>query len=221
TLRRVGACSKIGSLVSGGIHIRQREPCCWKCTSSVAHRSTAGSVISAWSFFYALAVVRDRLAPPAVGVCVSGIPTAETVADTGALAAPFRTGAQSRRTRSCRPTNCRPGPPRAAIFVKLHPPLPIASRLVGVVAPSVRPPAGPSGPPPRNASPSIRRSAERLPTGRRPADSSSPGPPGALHAGGDHSAIPRCAESHPVSREPRLHSPQCAALSCFQENTIF
>jgi hypothetical protein len=25
---RVGACSKIGSLSSGGTHMRQREPCC-------------------------------------------------------------------------------------------------------------------------------------------------------------------------------------------------
>src|ERR1035437_6376271 len=36
TLRRVGACSKTGSLVSGGIHIWHREPCCWKCTSPKA-----------------------------------------------------------------------------------------------------------------------------------------------------------------------------------------
>ena len=27
---RVGACCKIESLISGGTHIRQREPCCWK-----------------------------------------------------------------------------------------------------------------------------------------------------------------------------------------------
>ncbi len=28
TLLRVGACSRTGSLISGGIHMRQREPCC-------------------------------------------------------------------------------------------------------------------------------------------------------------------------------------------------
>src|SRR5260370_4828764 len=61
TLRRVGACSKIGSFVSGGIHIWQREPCCWKCTSSVAQRSTVSSCISVWSFFYAPSAVQDRL----------------------------------------------------------------------------------------------------------------------------------------------------------------
>jgi hypothetical protein len=27
---RVGACRRIGSLISGGTHMRQREPCCWK-----------------------------------------------------------------------------------------------------------------------------------------------------------------------------------------------
>src|SRR5450759_2521362 len=63
TLRRVGACRKTGSLVSGGIHIWQREPCCWKCTSSVAQRSTVSSCISVWSFFYAPSAVQDRLGP--------------------------------------------------------------------------------------------------------------------------------------------------------------
>ena len=27
---RVGACRRIGSLISGATHMRQREPCCWK-----------------------------------------------------------------------------------------------------------------------------------------------------------------------------------------------
>jgi len=33
---RVGRCRQTGSLVSGGARIRRREPCCWKCASSVA-----------------------------------------------------------------------------------------------------------------------------------------------------------------------------------------
>src|SRR5664279_3607711 len=47
--------------MSGGIHIRQREPCCWKWTSSIAHRSTSGSTARIRSFFM-------RLLPLGVGV---------------------------------------------------------------------------------------------------------------------------------------------------------
>src|SRR5260370_487843 len=85
TLRRVGACSKIGSFVSGGIHIWQREPCCWKCTSSVAQRSTVSSCISVWSFFYAPSAVQDRLGQCWGAVCVAESPTSGTDAGTDAL----------------------------------------------------------------------------------------------------------------------------------------
>jgi hypothetical protein len=48
---RVGACSKIGSFSSGGTHMRQRVPCCWKWHSSELHRSTLGSAARRRSFF--------------------------------------------------------------------------------------------------------------------------------------------------------------------------
>src|SRR5664280_3476109 len=82
TLRRVGACSKTGSLVSGGIHIWHREPCCWKCTSSVAQRSTVASSISAWSFFYAPSAVPDRPGQFGGAACAAESPVAGTSAGT-------------------------------------------------------------------------------------------------------------------------------------------
>ena len=54
TLCRVGWWSKTGSTVSGGTHIRQRDPCCWKCTSSLAHKSIPPLFTSARSFFICL-----------------------------------------------------------------------------------------------------------------------------------------------------------------------
>src|SRR3989338_4051230 len=48
---RVGACKRMGSLSSGGTHIRQRVPCCWKWHSSELHRSTLGSAARRRSFF--------------------------------------------------------------------------------------------------------------------------------------------------------------------------
>jgi len=51
TLRRVGWWSNTGSLISGGTHIRHREPCCWKRTSSIAQRSTALSLARRRVFF--------------------------------------------------------------------------------------------------------------------------------------------------------------------------
>lgn len=39
------------SLVSGGTHIRHREPYCWKWTSSADHRSIRGSAANFRSFF--------------------------------------------------------------------------------------------------------------------------------------------------------------------------
>src|SRR5205809_7213141 len=68
--------------------MRQREPCCWKCTSSVAQRSTAASSISPWSFFYAPSAVQDRLAQSRDEACVAEIPTAET--DAGIAVPPSR-----------------------------------------------------------------------------------------------------------------------------------
>src|ERR1035438_6744882 len=65
TLRRVGACRKTESLVSGGIHIWQREPCCWKCTSSVAQRSTS-RLASAFGVFFM------RLLPFRIGLGNAG-----------------------------------------------------------------------------------------------------------------------------------------------------
>src|SRR6476620_5039104 len=40
-------------LILGGIHMRHRNPCCWKWTSSSAQRSTASSFRNLRSFFYA------------------------------------------------------------------------------------------------------------------------------------------------------------------------
>src|SRR6266446_270901 len=48
---RVGACSTIGSVCSGGTHMRQRVPCCWKWHSSELHRSTLRSATRRRSFF--------------------------------------------------------------------------------------------------------------------------------------------------------------------------
>lgn len=41
--------------------MRHRDPCCWKWTSSVAQRSTDGSLVSLWSFFKSGLLVRIRL----------------------------------------------------------------------------------------------------------------------------------------------------------------
>src|SRR3970282_1969795 len=49
---RVGACKSTGSLISGGTHMRQRVPCCWKWHSSKLHRSILGLRASRRSFFY-------------------------------------------------------------------------------------------------------------------------------------------------------------------------
>src|SRR5260370_41943469 len=114
TLRRVGACSKIGSFVSGGIHIWQREPCCWKCTSSVAQRSTVSSCISVWSFFYAPSAVQDRLGQCWGAVCVAESPTPGTDASTDALPSQSHTLPQSQPPTSCRPIQSRPIPYRVA-----------------------------------------------------------------------------------------------------------
>src|SRR6267142_5853394 len=51
-LLRVGACRHTGSRISGATHIRQRLPCCWKWTSSIAHRSILFPAARRWSFFY-------------------------------------------------------------------------------------------------------------------------------------------------------------------------
>jgi hypothetical protein len=47
--RRVGWCSKTGSLISGGIHIRQREPCCWAIPDLIGPPSgpVAGRIVVA------------------------------------------------------------------------------------------------------------------------------------------------------------------------------
>src|ERR1700674_920014 len=49
---RVGACSRMGSLISGATHIRQREPCCWKWHSSKLHSSRSFLLAQRRSFFY-------------------------------------------------------------------------------------------------------------------------------------------------------------------------
>ena len=48
-----GVMRRHGSLTSGATHIRQRDPCCWKCTSSMAQRSTFSLAARAWSFLCA------------------------------------------------------------------------------------------------------------------------------------------------------------------------
>jgi len=50
----VGACNTIGSLSSGGTHIVQREPCCWKWHSSRLQISFIGSFANFRSFFKSL-----------------------------------------------------------------------------------------------------------------------------------------------------------------------
>src|SRR5438034_6540905 len=76
--------------------MRQREPCCWKCTSSVAQRSTSSFPISPWSFFYAPSAVQDRLAQSRDEACVAEIPTAET--DAGIAVPPSRSRTPARRS---------------------------------------------------------------------------------------------------------------------------
>jgi len=105
TLCRVGACSRTGSLVSGGIHIWQREPCCWKCTSSVAHRSTVGSSISAWSFFYAPSAALHPLAQSGDAACAAESPVAGINAGIALPPNQSRTAGQSKLPRFCRPTD--------------------------------------------------------------------------------------------------------------------
>lgn len=80
TLRRPGKCRSTGSFVSGGTHMRQLEPYCWKWTSSSAHKSTVSSVIRARSFFYAPSVSRDRPGRSLAAVSSFGIQDAETTA---------------------------------------------------------------------------------------------------------------------------------------------
>src|SRR6266478_7427231 len=120
TLFRVGACSKTGSLVSGGIHIWQREPCCWKCTSSVAQRSTVSSCISAWSFFYAPFAVPDRLEQYWGAACATESPTAGTDAGTDALPGQSHTSPQSRPRAFCHPIKFHPIPYRGASYEEQH-----------------------------------------------------------------------------------------------------
>ena len=50
---RVGACCRMGSLISGAIHIRQREPCCWKWHSSRLQSSMSARRARRRSFFTA------------------------------------------------------------------------------------------------------------------------------------------------------------------------
>src|ERR1017187_10799730 len=72
----------MGSLVSGGTHIRHRDPCCWKWTSSVAHRSISSPCFSAWSFFYGPSVLLGLPERSPAAVCAIEIPTAETAVGT-------------------------------------------------------------------------------------------------------------------------------------------
>src|SRR5579859_3254618 len=51
----------MGSLISGGTHMRQREPCCWKWHSSRLHSSTSWRRARRWSFFYSRDFQRIRL----------------------------------------------------------------------------------------------------------------------------------------------------------------
>src|SRR3972149_10732904 len=51
TLLRVGACSRRGSKSSGGTHMAQRDPCCWKWHSSSHQRSTSSLAARRRSFF--------------------------------------------------------------------------------------------------------------------------------------------------------------------------
>lgn len=55
---RVGALSTIGSLSSGGTHIRYRVPCCWKWHSSKLHKSISSFLARMRSFFIFLLSVR-------------------------------------------------------------------------------------------------------------------------------------------------------------------
>jgi hypothetical protein len=50
---RVGACCKIGSLISGGTHIRRHEPCCWKWHLSRLHSSMSSRLAIRRSCFTA------------------------------------------------------------------------------------------------------------------------------------------------------------------------
>lgn len=58
---RVGACFKTGSVISGGIHIRSRVPCCWKWHSSRLHSSMSFFLARRRSFFKSFDLYRVRL----------------------------------------------------------------------------------------------------------------------------------------------------------------
>ena len=70
-LLRVGAWKTTGSTSSGGTHMVQREPCCWKWHSSSNHSSTSSRAANRRSFFIcplglriSAGDERSRLAPP-------------------------------------------------------------------------------------------------------------------------------------------------------------
>ena len=58
---RVGAWRTMGSVSSGGTHMRQRVPCCWKWHSSRLHTSTSSRAARTPSFFKSLHLLRIRL----------------------------------------------------------------------------------------------------------------------------------------------------------------
>ncbi len=58
---RLDAWITTGSLSSGGIHMRQRVPCCWKWHSSKLHNSTSSRFANRRSFFKRLNLLSIRL----------------------------------------------------------------------------------------------------------------------------------------------------------------
>ncbi len=50
----VGACRTTGSISSGGTHMVQRDPCCWKWHSSSNQISRSSLTVSGFSFFISL-----------------------------------------------------------------------------------------------------------------------------------------------------------------------
>jgi len=78
---RVGAWSNTGSLISGGTHIRQRVPCCWKWHSSKPHKSTSLRLASCRSFFESRDLYRVGLR-----YLESGLPQSESHLTEDALA---------------------------------------------------------------------------------------------------------------------------------------
>ena len=103
---------------SGATHIRQRDPCCWKCTSSMAQRSTFSLAARAWSFFMRRLFQRVCIARLAGEACGSETPTGAISAGIAAGQAPSGAFLADKPTWFSHPKDCPTSPPRSVCHVQ-------------------------------------------------------------------------------------------------------